>query len=204
MKTRTLRKNKVNVVTLGCSKNIVDSEVLMGQLKANEIEVGHESAHADSNVVIINTCGFIENAKQESIDTILRYAAIRKRGEIDKLLVTGCLSERYAKELKKQYKSDSDVYKTGKQYYIAASSAFNGWIDAYKVSLEMGGASLPETDEAWINKAAAANKKFIEYVTDPNKPQPKALPVLSAVNVPHRARLAKIAGINIIHISREF
>ena len=102
MKTRTLRKNKVNVVTLGCSKNIVDSEVLMGQLKANEIEVGHESAHADSNVVIINTCGFIENAKQESIDTILRYAAIRKRGEIDKLLVTGCLSERYAKELKKE------------------------------------------------------------------------------------------------------
>ena len=82
----------------------------------------------------------------------------------------------YAEELKKQYKPDSDVYKTGKQYYIAAFSAFNGWIDAYKVSLEIGGASLPATDKQWIDKAAAANKKFIEYVTDPNKPQPKVLP----------------------------
>ena len=73
MKTKTLKKNKVNVITLGCSKNIVDSEVLMGQLRANNIEVEHESTENDSSIVIINTCGFIDNAKQESIDTILRF-----------------------------------------------------------------------------------------------------------------------------------
>lgn len=102
MKTKTVRKNKVNVVTLGCSKNIYDSEVLMGQLKANRIEVEHEGAGEDAGIVIINTCGFIENAKQESIDTILRYAAAKKRGEIEKLYVTGCLSERYKPELEKE------------------------------------------------------------------------------------------------------
>lgn len=79
MKTRTTKKNKVNVVTLGCSKNIVDSEVLMGQLKANNFTVEHESANDDHNIVIINTCGFVENAKQESIDTILRYVDAKKR-----------------------------------------------------------------------------------------------------------------------------
>src|SRR5687768_18601235 len=95
MKTKTLRKNKVNVVTLGCSKNIVDSEVLMGQLKANRFEVEHESTADDAGIVIINTCGFIENAKQESIDTILQFAEAKKKGLVEKVYVTGCLSERY-------------------------------------------------------------------------------------------------------------
>ncbi len=99
MKTKTLRKNKVNVVTLGCSKNIYDSEVLMGQLKANNFEVEHESKHDDSEIVIINTCGFIDNAKEESVNTILRYAEAKSRGQVDKVYVTGCLSERYKNEL---------------------------------------------------------------------------------------------------------
>ncbi len=102
MKTKTLKKNKVNVVTLGCSKNIVDSEVLMGQLKANNFDVHHESADDDSSIIIINTCGFIDNAKQESIDTIIRYADAKKAGLVDKVYVTGCLSERYKPELEKE------------------------------------------------------------------------------------------------------
>jgi len=101
MKTKTLKKNKVNVVTLGCSKNIVDSEVLMGQLRANKFEVEHESESEDSEIVIINTCGFIENAKQESIDTIIAYADAKKKGKVSKLYVTGCLSERYKPELER-------------------------------------------------------------------------------------------------------
>jgi ribosomal protein S12 methylthiotransferase len=101
MKTKTLKKNKVNVVTLGCSKNIYDSEVLMGQLRANKFEVEHEASKQDSEIVIINTCGFIENAKQESIDTILAYADAKKKGKLEKLYVTGCLSERYKPELEK-------------------------------------------------------------------------------------------------------
>ena len=92
MKTKTLKKNKVNVITLGCSKNIFDSEVLMGQLKANNFEVEHESEKQDASIVIVNTCGFIDNAKQESIDTILACAEAKERGEIYKLIVTGCLS----------------------------------------------------------------------------------------------------------------
>jgi len=88
-------------VTLGCSKNIYDSEVLMGQLQANRFEVEHESKSGDSGIVIINTCGFIENAKQESIDTILRFAKAKEQGHIDKLYVTGCLSERYKPDLEK-------------------------------------------------------------------------------------------------------
>ncbi len=99
MKTKTLRKNKVNVITLGCSKNIFDSEVMMTQLKANNFEVEHESKAEDSEIVIINTCGFIDNAKQESIDTILTYANAKADGRVDKVYVTGCLSERYRDEL---------------------------------------------------------------------------------------------------------
>ena len=102
MKTKTLKKNKVNVVTLGCSKNIVDSEVLMGQLRANKFDVEHESTKDDSSIVIINTCGFIDNAKQESIDTILRYSEAKEAGLVDKVFVTGCLSERYRPELEKE------------------------------------------------------------------------------------------------------
>lgn len=99
MKVRTLKKDKVNVITLGCSKNLVDSEVLMGQLRANEIDVAHESEKDDSNIIVVNTCGFIDNAKQESIDTILRYAEAKEAGQIDKLYVTGCLSQRYKDSL---------------------------------------------------------------------------------------------------------
>lgn len=102
MKTKTLKKNKVNVVTLGCSKNIFDSEVLMSQLKANNFDVEHESMEDDSEIVIINTCGFIDNAKQESIDTILRYAEAKSEGLVDKVYVTGCLSERYKDDLEKE------------------------------------------------------------------------------------------------------
>jgi ribosomal protein S12 methylthiotransferase len=99
MKTKTRKNNKVNVVTLGCAKNLFDSEVLMAQLKANDYSVEHEKQEIDTNIVIVNTCGFIDNAKQESIDTILNYAEIKKQGSIDKLYVTGCLSERYRDEL---------------------------------------------------------------------------------------------------------
>ena len=102
MKTKTLRKNKVNVVTLGCSKNIFDSEVMMSQLKANNYEVEHESKQDDAEIVIINTCGFIDNAKQESIDTILTYAEAKSEGKVDRVYVTGCLSERYRDELEKE------------------------------------------------------------------------------------------------------
>lgn len=109
MKARTLKKNKVNVITLGCSKNIYDSEVLMNQLKANAFDVSHESSDDDASIVIINTCGFIENAKQESIDTILAYVDAKEQGKIDKLIVTGCLSERYKPDLEKEI-SNVDAY----------------------------------------------------------------------------------------------
>ncbi len=99
MKTRTLKKNKVNVVTLGCSKNIFDSEVMMAQLQANNFEVEHESTSDDSEIVIINTCGFIDNAKEESINTIVQYAEAKASGFVDKVYVTGCLSERYKDDL---------------------------------------------------------------------------------------------------------
>ncbi len=102
MKARSLKKNKVNVVTLGCSKNIVDSEVLMGQLRANKFEVEHEGESEDHQIVIINTCGFVDNAKQESIDTILQYVSAKKQGHVEKVYVTGCLSERYKSDLEKE------------------------------------------------------------------------------------------------------
>ena len=102
MKTKTLKKIKVNVVTLGCSKNTFDSEVLMAQLRANQFEVEHEAKQDDSEIVIINTCGFIDNAKQESIDTILRYAEAKQEGLVEKVYVTGCLSERYKDDLEKE------------------------------------------------------------------------------------------------------
>jgi ribosomal protein S12 methylthiotransferase len=99
MKTKGLRTNKVNIVTLGCSKNVVDSEVIFTQLKGNGYNVTHEAKRDDANIVVINTCGFIDNAKQESIDTILRYADAKEQGVVDKVYVTGCLSHRYKDEL---------------------------------------------------------------------------------------------------------
>lgn len=99
MKTKTLRKDKVNVITLGCSKNLVDSENIITQLKGNDYEVVHDSNDEDANVVIVNTCGFIDLAKEESVNTILQYAEVKKEGGIDKLYVTGCLSQRYKDDL---------------------------------------------------------------------------------------------------------
>ncbi len=124
MRTKTLKKNKVHVVTLGCSKNLYDSEVLMGQLKANKFEVEHETDPDDASIVIINTCGFIDNAKQESIDMILRYADAKKRGLVEKLFVTGCLSERYREDLSAQI-PEVDAYfgTTDLQHLLKALNA---------------------------------------------------------------------------------
>lgn len=99
MRTKSLKKNKINVVTLGCSKNIYDSEVLMGQLKASGKDVVHEE---EGNIVVINTCGFINNAKEESVNTILEYMQKKEDGDVDKVFVTGCLSERYKPDLQKE------------------------------------------------------------------------------------------------------
>ena len=110
MRARSSKKNSINVVTLGCSKNIYDSEVLMGQLKANGKVVTHEAPEEEEgNIVVINTCGFIDNAKQESIDTILHYADKKQRGEVDHVYVTGCLSERYKPDLEAEI-TDVDAY----------------------------------------------------------------------------------------------
>lgn len=112
MKTKTLKKNKVNIVTLGCSKNLVDSEVLLTQLKGNGIEATHESTDDDAAIVIINTCGFIDNAKEESIQTILQYAEAKKEGLVEKVYVTGCLSERYKEDLSKEIPLVDDWFGT--------------------------------------------------------------------------------------------
>ncbi|GIR21920.1 MAG: hypothetical protein CM15mP36_11270 [Flavobacteriales bacterium] len=100
MRTKYSENNKINVITLGCSKNTYDSEVLMGQLRSNNKNVVHEE---DGNIVVINTCGFIDNAKQQSIDTILENVKKKNEGLIDKVFVTGCLSERYKPDLKKKF-----------------------------------------------------------------------------------------------------
>jgi ribosomal protein S12 methylthiotransferase len=112
MKVKGTVKNKVNVITLGCSKNVWDSEVLMGQLKANKIDVVHEEDNTDASTIIINTCGFIDNAKQESIDTILQFADAKENGLIDKLYVTGCLSERYKQDLEKEIPQVDEYFGT--------------------------------------------------------------------------------------------
>lgn len=99
MKAKTLKQNKVNIITLGCSKNLVDSEMLSGQLVANDIAVVHENKKIDHNIVVVNTCGFIDKAKEESVNTILEQVALKKKGKLDKVYVTGCLSERYRGDL---------------------------------------------------------------------------------------------------------
>lgn len=101
MKTKTLKNDRVNVITLGCSKNLVDSENIITQLKANEFNVVHES-NEPANIIIVNTCGFIDLAKEESVNTILQYADLKSKGDIDKLYVTGCLSQRYKDDLEKE------------------------------------------------------------------------------------------------------
>ncbi len=109
MRTKSLKKNKINVVTLGCSKNVYDSEVLMGQLKASGKDVTHEAANDEANIVVINTCGFINNAKEESVNTILEYVDKKEQGIVDKIFVTGCLSERYKPDLESEI-PDVDQY----------------------------------------------------------------------------------------------
>lgn len=109
MRTKTLKKNRINVVTLGCSKNVYDSEVLMGQLKANGKDVVHEE---EGSVVVINTCGFINNAKEESVNTILEFMQKKEAGEVDKVFVTGCLSERYKPDLQKEIPNVDDYFGT--------------------------------------------------------------------------------------------
>jgi ribosomal protein S12 methylthiotransferase len=112
MKTRSLKKDKVNIITLGCSKNLVDSEVLSGQLAANDIRVVHENRKLDHNIVIVNTCGFIEKAKQESIDMILQQVDLKQKGKLDKVYVTGCLSHRYRDDLQKEIPEVDDWFGT--------------------------------------------------------------------------------------------
>ena len=112
MKSKTLKKDKVNIITLGCSKNMVDSEVLSGQLLANDIDVVHESAKKDHNIVVINTCGFIDKAKEESINTILDQVELKRRGKLDKVIVTGCLSERYKNNLEAEIPEVDAFYGT--------------------------------------------------------------------------------------------
>jgi len=102
MKTKTLKRDKVNIITLGCSKNMVDSEVLSAQLQANDIETVHENKNRDHNIVVVNTCGFIDKAKEESVNTILRQVDLKKKGKLDKVFVTGCLSHRYRDDLEKE------------------------------------------------------------------------------------------------------
>ncbi len=102
MKTKSILRDKVNIITLGCSKNLVDSEVLSGQLRANGIEVAHESVKRGSNIVVVNTCGFIDKAREESVNTILEQVALKKEGSLDKVYVTGCLSQRYRDDLEKE------------------------------------------------------------------------------------------------------
>jgi len=106
MRTKSIKKNRINVVTLGCSKNVYDSEVLMGQLRANDKDVVHEE---EGNIVVINTCGFIANAKEESVNTILEFVQKKEAGDVDKVFVTGCLSERYKPDLEKEI-PDVDAY----------------------------------------------------------------------------------------------
>jgi ribosomal protein S12 methylthiotransferase len=102
MKVKSLKQDKVNIITLGCSKNLVDSEVLSGQLMANEIDVVHENKKNDHNIVVVNTCGFIDKAKEESINTIIEQVQHKINGRLDKVYVTGCLSERYRQDLEKE------------------------------------------------------------------------------------------------------
>ena len=111
MRAKTHVYNKINVITLGCSKNVYDSEILLGQLKANNLDVSHEE-ETDANIIVINTCGFIDNAKEESINTILEQSKRKELGEIDKLFVTGCLSERYMPELKKEIPNVDEYFGT--------------------------------------------------------------------------------------------
>jgi ribosomal protein S12 methylthiotransferase len=190
MKARTLKKDRVNIITLGCSKNMVDSEVLSGQLMANEIDVVHENDRLNHNIVVVNTCGFIDKAKEESINTILDQVALKKKGKLDKVFVTGCLSHRYREDLEKEipevdawfgtmelplilkeleadYKAEllgERLLATPKHYaYLKISEGCNRTCSFCAIPL-MRGSHVSRPIEALVNEAESLVKKGVKEV----------------------------------------
>ncbi len=190
MKAKTLQKDKVNIITLGCSKNLVDSEVLSGQLAANDFSVVHENKKLDHNIVVINTCGFIDKAKEESINTILDQLELKRRGELDKVYVTGCLSERYRSDLEsempevdawfgtlelpmilKQFDADykaeligERMLSTPKHYaYLKISEGCNRTCSFCAIPL-MRGKHISRTIESLVEEAEALVKKGVKEI----------------------------------------
>lgn len=131
------KASKINVVTLGCSKNLVDSEKLLGQLKANQLSVVHDSSDADARTVVINTCGFIADAKEESVNTILEHVRAKQEGLIDKVFVMGCLSERYKDMLKTEIPEVDGIYGVNSLDQIVKDLGGNYkktlWVSVYKL-----------------------------------------------------------------------
>jgi ribosomal protein S12 methylthiotransferase len=190
MRTRNRQGNKINIITLGCSKNMVDSEVLSGQLAANAMEVVHENQKGDHNIVVVNTCGFIDKAKEESINTILRQVDLKKKGKLDKVYVTGCLSERYKhnleteipevdayfgtmelpfllKELEADYKSDllgERILATPKHYaYMKISEGCNRTCSFCAIPL-MRGKHQSKPIEVLLEEARSLVKKGVREI----------------------------------------
>ncbi len=190
MKSKTLQKDKVNIITLGCSKNLVDSEVLSGQLTANDIDVVHENKKLNHNIVVVNTCGFIDKAKEESINTILDQLELKRRGELDKVYVTGCLSERYRNDLElempevdawfgtlelpmilKQFDADykaeligERMLSTPKHYaYLKISEGCNRTCSFCAIPL-MRGKHVSRTIESLVEEAEALVKKGVKEI----------------------------------------
>ncbi len=190
MKAKTLKKDKVNIITLGCSKNLVDSEVLSGQLAANDINVVHENAKLDHNIVVVNTCGFIDKAKEESINTILDQLELKRRGKLDKVYVTGCLSERYRGDLEsempevdawfgtlelplilKQFEADykaeligERMLSTPKHYaYLKISEGCNRTCSFCAIPL-MRGKHISRTVESLVEEAESLVKKGVKEI----------------------------------------
>jgi len=190
MKAKTLKKDKVNIITLGCSKNLVDSEVLSGQLQANEIDVVHENKKLDHNIVVVNTCGFIDKAKEESINTIFDQLELKKRGKLDKVYVTGCLSERYRCDLEtempevdawfgtmelplilKQFEADYKTELLGERLlstpqhyaYLKISEGCNRTCSFCAIPL-MRGQHVSKTIEQLVTEAEALVKKGVKEI----------------------------------------
>jgi ribosomal protein S12 methylthiotransferase len=190
MKAKTLKKDKVNIITLGCSKNLVDSEVLSGQLAANDIPVVHENTKLDHNIVVVNTCGFIDKAKEESINTILDQVELKRRGKLDKVYVTGCLSERYRGDLEaempevdawfgtlelplilKQFEADykaellgERMLSTPKHYaYLKISEGCNRTCSFCAIPL-MRGQHVSRSIESLVEEAEALVKKGVKEI----------------------------------------
>ncbi len=190
MKAKTLHKDKVNIITLGCSKNLVDSEVLSGQLAANDFSVVHENTKLDHNIVVVNTCGFIDKAKEESINTILDQLELKRRGKLDKVYVTGCLSERYRGDLEaempevdawfgtlelplilKQFEADykaellgERMLSTPKHYaYLKISEGCNRTCSFCAIPL-MRGKHVSRTIESLVEEATTLVKKGVKEI----------------------------------------